>query len=152
MEGKRNEELAKVQQLMTGEEFCAMMERIEASNAGQEKYAKKQYHMSQITALASVIILGIVLYTVSVFIPKVNVTYQNMELIMEDLQTITSGLAEADISKMIDDVDELAVRSQENIGKAMEKIEAIDIEGLNQAIQNLSDAVGPFAEFFNKFR
>lgn len=152
MEGKRNEELAKVQQLMTGEEFCAMMERIEASNAGQEKYAKKQYHMSQITALASVIILGVVLYTVSVFIPKVNVTYQNMELIMEDLQTITSGLAEADISKMIDDVDELAVRSQENIGKAMEKIEAIDIEGLNQAIQNLSDAVGPFAEFFNKFR
>ena len=35
------------------EDFKAMMERIEASNAGQEKYAKKQYRMSQITALCS---------------------------------------------------------------------------------------------------
>lgn len=152
MDGKRNGELAKMQQLMTGEEFCAMMERIEASNAGQEKYARKQYYMSRITAAASVIILGVVLYTASVFIPKVNTTYQNMDLIMEDLQTITSGLAESDINKMINDVDELAVRSQENIGRAMEKIEAIDIEGLNQAIKNLSDVVEPFAEFFNKFR
>ena len=33
------------------EDFKAMMERIEASNAGQEKYAKKQYRMSQILSL-----------------------------------------------------------------------------------------------------
>lgn len=152
MEGKSKDRLAEMEKMMTGEEFCAMMERIEASNAGQEKYAKKQYHMSRITAAASVIVLGVVLYTASVLIPKINVTYQNMELIMEDLQIVTSELAEADINKMIDDVDELAVKSQENIGSAMEKINAIDIEGLNQAIKNLSDAVGPFAEFFNKFR
>lgn len=152
MEGKGKDRLAEMEKMMTGEEFCAMMERIEASNAGQEKYAKKQYHMSRITAAASVIVLGVVLYTASVLIPKINVTYQNMELIMEDLQIVTSELAEADINKMIEDVDELAVKSQENIGSAMEKINAIDIEGLNQAIRNLSDAVGPFAEFFNKFR
>lgn len=152
MEGKTREQLGGLREQMTGKEFCAMMERIEASNAGQETYAKKQYHMSRITASASIIILGIVLYTASVLIPKINVTYQNMELIMEDLQTITSELAEADIGKMIEDVDELAVRSQENIGRAMEKVNAIDIEGLNRAIKNLSDAVRPFADFFNKFR
>lgn len=151
MEGKKDGRM-ELQSIMTGEEFCALMERIEASNAGQEKYARKQYHMSRITAAASVIILAVVLYTASVFIPKINVTYQNMELIMEDLQTITSELAEADINQMISDVDELAVKSQENIGSAMEKINAIDIEGLNQAIQNLSDAVEPFAKFFNQFR
>lgn len=151
MEGKKDERTEN-RKMMKEEEFCALMERIEASNAGQEKYARKQYHMSRITAAASVIILAVVLYTASVFIPKVNVTYQNMELIMEDLQVITSELAEADINQMISDVDELAVRSQENIGSAMEKINAIDIDGLNQAIRNLSDAVEPFAKFFNQFR
>lgn len=151
MEGKKDERTEK-RKMMKEDEFCALMERIEASNAGQEKYARKQYHMSRITAAASVIILAVVLYTASVFIPKVNVTYQNMELIMEDLQVITSELAEADINQMISDVDELAVRSQENIGSAMEKINAIDIDGLNQAIRNLSDAVEPFAKFFNQFR
>lgn len=151
MEGKKDERTEN-RKMMKEDEFCALMERIEASNAGQEKYARKQYHMSRITAAASVIILAVVLYTASVFIPKVNVTYQNMELIMEDLQVITSELAEADINQMISDVDELAVRSQENIGSAMEKINAIDIDGLNQAIRNLSDAVEPFAKFFNQFR
>lgn len=151
MEGKKDERTEN-RKMMKEDEFCALMERIEASNAGQEKYARKQYHMSRITAAVSVIILAVVLYTASVFIPKVNVTYQNMELIMEDLQVITSELAEADINQMISDVDELAVRSQENIGSAMEKINAIDIDGLNQAIRNLSDAVEPFAKFFNQFR
>ena len=37
-----------------------MMERIEKSNAGQEKYARRQYRMSQITAAASLLILAAV--------------------------------------------------------------------------------------------
>lgn len=45
------------------EEMKQFMERLERSNAGQEKYAKLQYRMSQITAAASILILCIVLYT-----------------------------------------------------------------------------------------
>ena len=137
---------------MSSKDFCEMMERIESSNAGQEKYARKQYRMSQITAVASLISLLLVFYTCSVIIPKENVTYENMELIMEDLKIITSELAEADINQMIEDVDKLAVESQKNISDAMKKVNDIDIEGLNTAIKNLSDVVEPFANFFNRFR
>ena len=70
------------------EDFKAMMERIEASNAGQEKYAKKQYRMSQITALCSILVLIIVIYAAVTLIPKANTTFQNLNLIMEDLDTI----------------------------------------------------------------
>lgn len=52
------------------EDFKAMMERIEASNAGQEKYAKKQYRMSQITALCSILVLIIVIYAAVTLIPE----------------------------------------------------------------------------------
>lgn len=137
---------------MENEAFRELMARIESSNAGQEKYAKKQYRMTQITAIASVLILVIVCYTASVFIPKVNVTFQNMELIMEDMKVITSELAEADLDQMIEDVDKLAVDSQKNINEAMKKINDIDIDGLNAAIKNLSDVVEPFASFFNRLR
>lgn len=137
---------------MQDDRFREMMERIEASNAGQEKYARKQHHMSQITAAASVIILGVVLYTAAILIPKINVTYENIQLVMEDLQVVTSELAEADLNQMITDVDRLVTGSEENINLALEKVNNIDIEGLNKAIQNLSDAVEPFANFFNRFR
>ena len=39
-----------------------------------------------------------------------------------------------------------------NIEQVMEKINAIDIEALNQAIRDLSDVINPITTFFNKFR
>lgn len=151
--GNQNDMAEKVfEDAMSNPAFRDLMTRIESSNAGQEKYARKQYRMAQITALASILTLVMVLYTCSVFIPRVNVTYENMQLIMEDMKVITSDLAEADLNQMIQDVDKLAVSSQENINSAMEKLNAIDIDGLNAAIKNLSDVVEPFANFFNKFR
>lgn len=133
------------------EEFRVLMEELRKSNAGQEKYARKQYRMSQITAAASVLVLAVVCYTCAVFIPKVNVTYENMQLIMEDMKTITSELASADLEKMISDVDHLVYSSEENINTALKKINEIDIESLNQAIRNLSDVVEPFAAFMSRF-
>lgn len=133
------------------EEFRALMEELRKTNAGQEKYARKQYRMSQITALASVLVLAIVCATCAMIIPKVNVTYQNMELIMEDMKTITSDLASADLEKMIADVDHLVYSSEENINTALKKINDIDIESLNQAIRNLSDVVEPLAKLMNRF-
>ena len=82
------------------EDFKAMMERIEASNAGQEKYAKKQYRMSQITALCSILVSS----------------------------------------------------SEDSVQNALNQLNSIDIDTLNQAINHLNDTVTPFANFFNKFR
>jgi hypothetical protein len=137
---------------MTRDEFRSMMEELRSSNAGQEKYARKQYRMSQITALCSALVLAIVIYACMSILPKVNATYENMDLILTDLKVITSELADADIDGMIKDVDRLVSSSEKNLGETMEKIEAIDIDGLNTAIQNLSDAVEPLANFFNRFR
>ena len=129
-----------------------MMERIEKSNAGQEKYARRQYRMSQITAAASLLILAAVCYTCSVVIPKVNVTYQHLELVLEDLETISSELAEADLGSMIQDIDHMVVSSEENMNEALKKIGAIDIDQLNGAIASLSGVVKPLADFFGRFQ
>lgn len=134
------------------EDFKAMMERIEASNAGQEKYAKKQYRMSQITALCSILVLIIVIYAAVTLIPKANTTFQNLNLIMEDLDTITSDLAEADLGGMISDIDHLVSSSEDSVQNSLNQLNSIDIDTLNQAINHLNDTVTPFANFFNKFR
>lgn len=136
---------------MSQEEFQNIMERIESSNAGQEKYARKQYRMAQITAGASLIILAVVIYAAATLIPAANRTFQNLNFIMEDLQTVTEQLAEADLSGMISDVDTLVSESEKGVSEALKKIEAIDIDTLNSAIQNLNDAVAPLANFFNRF-
>ncbi|MEG0369444.1 MAG: hypothetical protein RR590_00240 [Hungatella sp.] len=136
---------------MEDPEFKSMMERIEASNAGQEKYAKKQYQMSKITAMASILVLGIVLFAAVSILPKVNDTFQNMDIIMKDLEQITAELAAADLQQMITDVDHLVTSSEQNIQDALTQVNSIDIDTLNQAIKNLSDVISPLANFFNRF-
>lgn len=134
------------------EEFRKLMEQIESSNAGQEKYAKKQYHMSQLTALSSILILVIVIYASATIIPRMNSLFTNLEVVMGDMQTITSELAETDLNKMITDVNQLVADSETGIKTATDKMDAIDIDQLNIAIQNLSDAVEPLAKFAKLFK
>lgn len=134
------------------EAFWQMMQRLEMSNAGQEKYARKQYRMSQVTAIASILVLMIVCGTCAFIIPKVNKTYENMEVVLEDLKGITSDLSEADLDQMIMDIDRLVNASEENVNQALEKIQAIDIDELNRAIKSLSDVVEPLGGLFNRFR
>ena len=46
---------------LSDKELEAMLKRLEDSNERQASYAKKQYRMSQLTALASILSLAIVI-------------------------------------------------------------------------------------------
>lgn len=136
---------------MDREQFQALMEQIEASNAAQEKYARKQYRMSQLTSLVSIVILAVVLCISATLIPQVHTTLQSVNYMMEDLNVITDELASADLEQMINNVDQLVISSETSIQDALKQLNSLDIETLNQAIRNLNDAVAPLASFFNRF-
>ena len=141
----------KLRETMSDEDFTILMKQIESSNAGQEKYARKQYIMSQITAAASIVILGIVLYVAVTLLPKANATFDNLELVMGNLQVITSELADTDIDGMINNVNRLVTSSQQDVEDALSKVNAIDFDSLNKAIKDLSDVIAPLAKFVNLF-
>ena len=48
-------------------------------------------------------------------------------------------------------MDELVATSESGVNDALEKLNAIDIEKLNHAIQGLADVVSPFARFMELF-
>jgi len=141
----------KLRETMSEEDFTILMKQIESSNAGQEKYARKQYIMSQITAAASIVILGIVLYVAVTLLPRANATFDNLELVMGNLQVITSELADTDIDGMINNVNRLVTSSQQDVEDALSKVNAIDFDSLNKAIKDLSDVIAPLAKFVNLF-
>lgn len=142
----------KVRVELSQQELKNMMERLEKSNDDQAKYARKQYRMTQITTLASVIVMAIVIYTVMLIVPKVNETYLQLQTIMTDLEIVTSELAEANVGDMVGGVERLVVSSEKGVEEALAKINGIDFDSLNAAIKNLSDVVEPLARFFGNFR
>lgn len=68
--------------------------------------------------------------------------------VLEDASEIASKLGEIDFAGIAESVGGAAVSAQRGIAEAMEKIDRIDIEGLNEAINGLKTAVGPLARLF----
>ena len=68
------------------------------------------------------------------------------ETIMDNMEVVTQTLADADLGTMVENVNVLAAESQSVVSDAMEKLDTIDIDTLNKAIQDLSDVVEPLAK------
>ncbi|WP_125142504.1 hypothetical protein [Clostridium transplantifaecale] len=130
------------------EEMKHFMERLERSNAGQEKYAKLQYRMSQITAAASILILCIVLYTAATVIPKVTTLFDDIQVSVSNIQKISQDLSDADLPQMIDNMDSLVTTSESSIRDAVDKLNSIDFDSLNSAIRDLANIVRPLGRLF----
>ena len=129
-------------------ELKEFLEKLERSNTGQEKYARRQYRMSQLTAAASVAVLCIVLYTSATLIPKVNLLLDDIQSSVSNIQSITQELADADLPGMINDVDHLVSTSESTLKTTADKLNSIDFNSLNSAIQDLSNIIRPLGRWF----
>ena len=129
-------------------ELKEFLEKLERSNAGQEKYARRQYRMSQLTAAASIAVLCIVLYTSATLIPKVNLLLDDIQSSVSNIQSITQELADADLPGMINDVDHLVSTSESTLKITADKLNSIDFNSLNSAIQDLSNIIRPLGRWF----
>lgn len=61
---------------------------------------------------------------------------------------VLSGLQEADLPEMVENIKNLTKGSQEEINKTVDKLNQLDVESLNKAIQNLENATRPLAGLF----
>lgn len=71
--------------------------------------------------------------------------------IMDNMEAVTQALADADLGTMVENVNTLTAQSQTVVSEAMEKLDTIDIDTLNKAINDLSDVVEPLARVTNFF-
>ena len=131
----------------------------------QNRYAKWQCILTAAAALCCVGIFVLVLTMMPQFravteqmntvltdleaVP--NLLEGEMDTILSNLNTVTDELARADLEGMVADVDSFVTTGQEAVEQATEKLNIIDFETLNQAIEDLADVVEPLAKFFNVF-
>jgi len=143
-----------------------LLERMDQSNREQAKFAKLQCLFSVIAAVCCIAILVAVLTIlpqVKDMVGQVDVVLTNVEevsrqladadvaAVMDNLEAVTKELADADLGGMVESVDQLVSTSQAGVEKALDKLNNIDFETLNQAIADLAAVVEPLANFFGRF-
>ncbi len=129
-------------------DFQQMMERIERSNRQQARYGLLQCIFSFIAALSCLAVLVLVLSA----IPQFQQMSDQASVILSNLEVISTELSSSDLSGMVSNVDSLVTESQSSLINAMDKINAIDIDALNDAISKLSSVIEPLTKLTNIFR
>ncbi|WP_026523183.1 MULTISPECIES: hypothetical protein [unclassified Butyrivibrio] len=126
-------------------------------NNVNEKILKFQKLQTFCTAGIFVVILIAVIMVVPRAVKLLDQAQSVAEGAMSTLEKADSTLA--DISEMADsieqtgeDMNKLIKDNESTLTESLDKMSQIDFDGLNKAITDLQDAVGPFASFMNKFR
>ncbi len=136
------------------EQMQTYLEKLEKSNKQQALYARLQCLFS----IAAAVCCLLLLLTVAKIVPDIKALSNEIsgiavqaESVLTNLETVTQELAAADLAGVVTDVDTLVNTSQQGMEGALEKLNALDIETLNQAIQDLADVVKPLANMVNFF-
>lgn len=138
----------------TNPEMQELMTRLEKTSRQQVRYARLQCFFAVLAAVCCCAMLLAVLSVVPQ-VEQIAVQIRNLgtqaETVLGNLEAVTSELAQVDLGSMVSNVDSLVADSQEGVKQALDKLNALDIHSLNQAIADLSAVVKPLAEFFSKF-
>lgn len=119
-----------------------------------EKNGRRQTLMSGIQCaitVAAALCCVVMLVTVWNVLPELAGITQQMETVLGNLENVTTQLAAADLAEMAENVDALVVTGQKSLEQTMEKINTIDLETLNKAIEDLAKVIEPLARFFRAF-
>lgn len=145
-------------------EVMAILKDIQENEQREMKYAKKQAKVASIISIVACILAIVVIGVVFTLLPKINAlvvqattTIESVDTILGDtknvvtnLNTVTDDLSKVDMSSLLGDVSGLVESTESSLGDAMTKINAIDIDGLNTAIEDLGAIVEPMAKLFGK--
>ena len=140
-----------------------------------EKYARQQLLFTKILCgifaavlvcvlVVTVVLSGAVSQLTKVIAPLEDVVSQvesvatqvkgmtgQAEIILDNMETVTQELADADLTGMVENVNDLTEESQTVVADAMEKLDTIDIATLNKAIKDLAAVVEPLAKISQIF-
>ena len=113
-----------------------------------EKYVKRQYYFSMITAICSICMLLIVGIAVAVVLPGLTGTLTEVTTAMHNLNEMTDNLNE--MIRSLDGVTTGLAPSLEGLQEVAEGLESVDFQKLNQAISDLQAVVAPLAKLFGR--
>ena len=125
-----------------------ILQQLAESNRKQLRFARIQCIFTVASALCCLLLLLSVcriLPQIQSLATQIGSLSTQAETVLTNLETVTEELAQADIGGLVSNVDDLTQTSQDGIRQALEKVNAINLETLNKAIEDLAKVVAPLA-------
>ena len=106
----------------------------------QLKVMKRQLRLSRLgTGIAGIAVIAALVLVV----PQAVQSLSSANRLLNELEDIN-------LTETIKDIDELAKSSQQDMSQTMDKLNQLDLDSLNAAIQNLENTTRPLADLFGR--
>ena len=135
-------------------ELLELLKKIEESNRKQLIYTRVQC----VAAVVAVACFAGIYFLIKDFLPQISAiitqipgVVAQMEVVLGNLEVVTTELAAVDFAGMIDGVNTLVATGQASLVETVGRLNAIDFEALNTAIDTLTQVIDPLAKFFKVF-
>ena len=135
-------------------ETLELLKKIERANRHQ---VWSGYIRSGLMLVCAVCMVALVVM-VARLMPQINeilgqakLAMGQIQTVLTDLQQTTGQLAQVDYAGMVSNVDELVTTGQQSLVGMMEKLNSVDFETLNQAIEDLAAVIEPLAKMTKVF-
>ncbi|MBO6241043.1 MAG: hypothetical protein J6O61_09495 [Butyrivibrio sp.] len=115
---------------------------------------KKKLFFQRISTFCVAVMAVCVLVSVLIVIPKVRITLNHINdtAIQAQASLNEANTMISSITKASENLNSLVDENGEGLTNAVKALSEIDFEGLNEAIKDLQDAVGPLASFMSRFK
>ena len=135
-------------------ETLELLKKIERANRHQ---VWSGYIRSGLILVCAVCMVALVVM-VARLMPQINeilgqagLAMGQIQTVLTDLQQTAGQLAQVDYAGMVSNVDELVTTGQQSLVGMMEKLNSVDFEKLNQAIEDLAAVIEPLAKMAKVF-
>ena len=129
-------------------ELLELLQKIERSNRQQVKLTRFVCIFALVAAICCGCTIGLVYHV----LPQINAVISQMQIVLGNLETATAQLSVVDFSGMIQDVEALVTTAQTSLEQTMGKLNSIDFDTLNKAIEDLAKVVEPMSRLMNVFQ
>lgn len=131
-----------------------LIDDIREQNEIERTYLKKQLNMMKALMFAMAGIFLVLLISVSVLVPKLVVTLDNANVALEQISYMAEQIVftAEQVDEVLGSAKILVEESGEGITQALENMNSIDFEKLNQSIDDFNKVISPLSSFFGRFR
>jgi predicted PurR-regulated permease PerM len=115
---------------------------------------KKTLGWQRFAALMVLATFMVILVTALILVPQIVETLNNINKVAGEVEQSLQGVDTmvAEMTSASENLNKLVDDNAQGLTTAVENLANVDFDGLNKAIQDLQDAIGPMATFFNKFK
>ena len=132
-----------------------LLQKIEKANRQQVRLTRMVCIFALVAALCCFCTLGLVYHVlpqITEILPQVNTVVTQIQVVLGNLETATQQLSVLDFTGMVSNVEDLVTTAQEGLEQTIGKLNSIDFDTLNKAIEDLAQVVEPLSKLTSIFK